>query len=532
MRAWIAVSVAALSLAVIGCGKGSISSRGSAEASNMLRYPIPTKPTSLDPAVVQDGDTIDLLQQVYEGLLKWGEDNRPAPNLAEKWEISEDGTEYTFHIKKGVKFSNGREMTAEDFKWSIDRACTGTFPREMADSYLGEIVGAKDVIQNKAKSVSGITTPDPYTVKIKIDKRRPYFLNKLTFPVSFVVAKESAPAVDEITKVEQMIGTGPFIAKSYDPNQVFTLVANKNYHGGAPKIEGIVRKIILDPQTRLNEFKSGQQDLVALERQDVEGLKKDAKFASQLHFYDRPAIWYVGLNVKEYPPFADVRVRRAFAMAINRDRIVNELLGGLVKKADCILPPGVLGHRDNTKMVEYNPAEAKKLLAEAGYPDGKGLPPLEIKFRDGRADIRTVAEAIQNDLKANLGISIGLKNKEWRAYLEENNAKKIPFFHMRWAADYLDPQNFLSLMLATTGEQNKTNWSNPEFDRLCAAADVEADEPKRLKMYADAEDIVLREIPWIPVYFQRDAELISPRVAGMRESLFGHLPHTTVTLTP
>lgn len=531
MRLLLPLAILAAVLGVVGCGKGDFSKRANEGKQNIFRYPIPTKPTSLDPAIVQDGDTIDLLQQVYEGLVKWGEDNKPQPNLAESWKVSDDGTTYTFKLKKGVKFFNGREVTAEDFKWSIERACNPKLTQGMARNYLIDIVGVADMLDGKANEVKGVRVVDPGTLEIKIDKPRPYFLGKLTYMVSYVVAKESVPADKEITDIKAMVGTGPFKPKSYENDQLFVLEANKDYHNGAPKIDGIERKVVLDPQTRLNEFKTGNADLVSLERQDVAALQADAQFKDQVKFFPRPSIWYVGMNLKEYPPFADVRVRQAFAMAIDRDRIVNQILGGINKKADTILPPGVIGHRDEATFPAYNPEKAKQLLAEAGYPGGKGLPPLEISFRDGRADIRIVAEAVQNDLKNVLGVNVAPRATEWRAYLEKHNVKKIPFFHMRWAADYLDPQNFLSFLLAGDGPENKTYYANPEFDRLCAQADTTQDEATRLKLYAQAEDICLKECAWIPIYFQMDAELISPRVQGLRESLFGHLPHTTVSLS-
>jgi oligopeptide transport system substrate-binding protein len=525
-----------LALLMVGCGKGGFSKAASAGKENVFRYPIPTKPTTLDPAIVQDGDTIDIIQQVFEGLVSWSTENKVIPNLAEKWTVSPDGKVYTFTLKKGVKFFNGDEVTADDFKFSIERACNPKFSKGMALNYLSDIVGVKERLTVPGtKDVKGVVVKDPYTLEITIDKPRPYFLGKLTYPVSFVISKKSAPEKDgeptEMTQVSQMVGTGAYKPVSYEEGQLFTMEANKAYHGGAPKIDRIERPVILDAQTRLNKFKSGELDLVALERQDVDALQKDPTYKSQLHSYLRPSIYYVGFNVKEYPAFANQKVRQAFAMAIDRDRIVDKILGGMNQKADTIIPPGVIGHRDKGALPAYDVAGAKKLLAEAGYPDGKGLPNFEIDFRESRPDVRIVAEAVQNDLKNNLGVNITPRAMEWRAFLEKHDANKVGFFHMRWAADYLDPQNFLSLLLSTTGAENHTYYSNPEFDKLCEQADSSMDNDLRMKLYAQAEDICLKDCAWVPIYYQRDVELISPRVSGLRESLFGHLPHTTVALT-
>ena len=524
-------AAAALSLLVAVCSKGNFSERANEGKGNIFRYPIVTNPTTLDPGFVQDGDTIDLLQQVFEGLVAWGPSNTVVPILCEKWDIEDGGKTYVFTIKKGIKFSNGREMTAEDIKWTYER---NTDPKLKSPTveYLYDIVGVKDKVEGNAPEISGIKVRDPYTLTITIDQPRAYFLGKLTYLIGGVMPKEACPADRRIEKAEEMVGTGPFIVKQYVPEQIVVLAANPNYHGGKPMIDGIERKVVKDAATRLAKYKAGEFDLVMLERQDVDSLKQDSKYASELKPFDRPVIWYIAMNQLKNPVFKDRRVRRAFAMAIDKDKIVNELLGGLNTVANGIIPPGVVGHRDKVNGLEYNPAEAKKLLAEAGFPDGKGFPEVEMYFREARPDIRIVAEAASSQLKQNLGVTAKLRTMEWGAYLDKWNNKEIPFYHMRWGADYLDPENFLSFMLATYGPENKLGYSNPEFDALCRKGDALPDGDERLKAYADAEDLVLQDAPWIPIYFQRDFELIRPNVKGLQESLFGHLPHRTVTLQP
>ncbi len=514
---------------IAGCGKGNYSQQNNSQKGNILRYPLPEL-TKLDPAMVQDGDTIDVIQQVFEGLVQWGEDSKVHPNLAEKWEVSKDGTVYTFHIKPGVKFSNGREVEAQDFKYSIERAADPKFASPTIATYLAAIVGMNERVNKKAPDVSGVKVVDKATLTITIDKPRPYFLGQLTYPVSFAVCKEALKDGAEITAVEQMIGTGPFIAKSFQPDQQITLTANKGYHEGAPKLDGIERPIIKDAMTRLNKFKNGELDITRIERQDIPGLKSDATFGSQIKYYDRPSLYYVGLNVGTYPPFKNKLVRQAFAMAIDKEHIVKDVLGGVNKVANSILPPGVVGFRENATDIKYNPTEAKRLLAQAGYPNGKGMPPLVLTHRDGQPDVALVAEAVVTELQTNLGIEVKTNKQAWTAYLDKHNKSQLDFFHMRWAADYLDPQNFLSTLLSTTGNENHNNYSNAAFDALCAQADTSMDEALRMQTYAKAEDMVLQDAPFIPIYFETAAELMSPRVKGIRESLFGHLPHTTTSL--
>jgi len=522
-------ALAVLCATMLACGKGSFSERAQEGKSNIFRYPIVTNPTSLDPGFVQDGDTIDLLQQVYEGLVAWGPDNTVVPILAEKWEVEDEGKTYVFTIKKGVKFSNGQELTAEDFKWTYER---NTDPKMQSPvvEYLYDIEGVREKVEGKAQEISGIVVRDPYTLAITIDQPRAYFLGKLTYMINSVLPKDGVPGDRRIENATEMIGTGPFTVTQYVPEQLVTLAANPSYHGGKPQIDGIERKVVKDPATRLAKYKAGEFDLVMLERQDVDALKKDTQFSSELKPFDRPAIWYIAMNQLQHPQFRDRRVRQAFAMAIDKEKIVNELLGGVNTVANSIIPPGVLGHRAEAKSLPFDPAAAQKLFAEAGFAGGKGFPEVEMYFREGRPDARIVAEAAASQLKQNLGVNVKLRTMEWGAYLDMYNQKEIPFYHMRWAADYLDPENFLSFMLATYGPENKLGYANAEFDALCRKGDALMDEAERLKVYAQAEDLVLQDAPWIPIYFQRDFELIKPNVKGLRESLFGHLPHTTVRL--
>lgn len=535
MKRSLFLAFVAAALILPGCGKGNFSQEANKGKSNILRYAIPNKPTSLDPGKVRDGDTIDMIQQVYEGLITWSEDNKPVGLLAESWTTEQDGKVYIFKIKQGVKFHNGRELKAEDFVYTWNRNANPALQSTMAEAYMSDVMGVMDVVKGTAKEISGVKAVDDYTLRVELDQPRPYFLGKMTYPVFSVIAKEAQNGGSEMTKPENMIGTGAFKAKEYIAEQVMKLEANKDYHGGAPALEGMERPIILDPTTRLAKFKSGELDILLLQREEVDGLKKDTKFASMLKTYNRPAIWYVGIAPSGlYKPFADRRVRQAFAMAIDRQTIVNNYLGGINQEAHTIIPPGVFGNREKSpSTIPFDPEGAKKLLAEAGYPGGKGMPELEIRCRQGYKDISRVAESVASQIKATLGVTVKVRETEWKAYLERDNRGENAFFHMRWAADYLDPQNFISQMLASFGPENHFGYKNDQVDALCRQADAmpETKNDERAKLYQQAEDLILQDAVWVPIYFQRDVELVSPRISGMRESLFGHLPHTKTRLS-
>jgi ABC-type transport system substrate-binding protein len=514
---------------------------GAAVSANVFRYPLTTEPTDYDPARVQDGTTIDLLQQIFEGLVKWSEQNEIVPNLAEKWKVSPDGKTYTFTLKKGVKFHNGREMTAEDFKYSLERACDPATQSQTSSSYLKDIVGAMDKINGKATEISGIKVIDPYTLSITIDAFKPYWLGNMTYPTGYVVCKEAIEQNGNVLDHKAAVGTGPFKLAEVRAGYEVTLAAHPDYHGGKPKLDFIARPILKDANTRLSKYEADELDLVVIAPGDLDRVQQDAKLKAEMKSFARPAIWYVGMN-QDAPgsPFKKKEVRQAFAMAIDPQEVIRVALKGQADLANGILPPGVLGHNPNVKPLPYDPAKAKQLLAQAGYPDGKGFPTLTFSFRQDQPEVGAGAQVVAQQLKKNLGINLQLRPMEWGQFLKERSDKTMPLSYLRWAADYLDAQNFLSLLLHSsqlingqeTNPENGVGYNNPVFDRLCEQADVERDPQKRIALYQQAEQLMLEDAPWRPLYFQRDVELIKPRVKGLRDSLFGHLPHTTTQVMP
>lgn len=521
-----------LPLGLMGCGKSNFNNSGATAKTGIFRYPIINKATTMDPGKVQDGDTIDVIQQVYEGLVGWNEKSEVSPRLAEKWELTDGGRTYVFHLRKDAKFTSGRPVTAEDFKRCVERNCDPKLHSQTVSTYLTDIVGVRDMIDRKAQAISGIKVIDPNTLSITIDKPRPYFLGKLTYPCAFVFDLERLKdASKEITAIDEMVGTGPFKFKDVQIEQQVTMVANDGYWDGKPALREIQRPYMPDPSTRLNAYKNGTLDLVQLERADIAPLQKDAQFKGDVKLFDRAAMHYVGFNVRTgYKPLQDARVRQALAMAIDKDAIVNDTLGGVNRRADSIVPPGCFGFRENVKKVPYDVTQAKKLLAQAGYPDGKGFPKMEMSYRNNRPDIRLVAEAVGAQWAKNLGIKTTFRALEWATYLDIHNKGELPLFHMRWGADYPDAENFLSTLLASYGNENKIGYVNPTYDALCRQADTSGDPEVRKRLYAQAEDLVLWDAPFIPIYFQRDAELVRPSVKGLRDSIFGHLPHAKVTV--
>ena len=526
-------------LLLAGCGgKGAAPEPGSA---NTLRYALISEPTTLDPAMVEDGATIDLLQNVFEGLVAWSEDNRIVPNLAERWDVTPDGKSYTFHLRKGVKFHNGREVTADDFKYSIERACDPNLNSPTAANYLKDIVGAMARIDRKPgiSEVSGVRAVNKYTLRITIDAYKPYWLGNMTYPAAFVVCKEAIKKGAHIDE-RSAIGTGPFKLASYKRGYSVMLDANPDYYAGRPKLDHILRPILKDSTTRMENYETGKLDIVDVSPHDLDRIRKDPDLKAQLHAFPRAAVWYLGTNsTPAGSPFARPDVRRAFAYAIDKTEIVKLALKGEATPARGIVPPGIPDYRPRINPIAFDPIKARSLLAAAGYPDGKGFPTIPLCFRNDMAQVADTAQVIQNQLKRNLHVNIELRPTEWGQLLSQGENKSLPLVHIRWAADYLDPQDFLSIMLHTDHRvngksdhpQNQYGYSNPSFDRLCDAADVDRNPTRRMAEYAQAEQIAIDDAPWATLYYQKDLELVKPRVAAIRDSLFGHLPFTTTTVS-
>ncbi len=511
--------------------------------SNTLHYALTAEATTLDPATVQDGTTIDLLQCIFEGLVKWDEKNRIVPGMAEKWEISPDGKTYTFHIRHGVKFHNGREMTADDVKYSFERSCDPATKSQTASDYLKDIVGAADRIANKSgvSDISGIKVVDPYTLTIAIDSPKPYWLGNMTYPTGYVVCKEEISRTGGVVSDLSASGTGPFKLAEYKGNYRIVLAANPDYYGGRPKLDFIERPVMIDANLRLNNYEAGKLDIVDLSPRDLDRVSSDPKMSSDLKEFPRAATWYLGLNT-DAPgsPFGKREVRQAFAMAIDKPEIIRVALKGKADLANAIVPPGMDSYAPKITPLPYDPAQAKMLLAKAGFPEGRGFPTLTLSFRQDMPWVADTSQIVASQLKTNLGITVQLRPMEWGVFLKERTAKSMAFSHLRWGADYLDPQNFLSVLLHSSKKvngiedhpENGVGYSSPEFDRLCDQADVESDVPKRMALYAQAEQIAVNDAPWVPIYYQRDLELIKPRVGHLRDALLGHLPHVTTTVQP
>jgi oligopeptide transport system substrate-binding protein len=526
----IRVAAVLLALGAWGCARRTGASATGDADRRTLRLAQTAEPTTFDPALVQDGPTIEVLMHLYDGLVQWTTENKLAPAIAERWEVGENGRLYTFHLRPDVKFSNGRTVTAADFVYGMTRALLPAARSSVAMTYLNDIVGARAVADGKATTLDGVTAVDDHTLRIKIDAPKAYFLSKLTYPTAYAVCREAIEGNGGQIDERNVVGTGPFRLGEYRRGEHLLLVANDTYFEGRPKLDQIDRLIVLDAGTRHQMYEAGQLDIVDVSTADLEQDQRDARLSKELRKFDRPAVFYCAMNQTAFPPFRDRRVRQAFNEAIDRRRLIQTVLMGVNQPAEGIVPPGVPGYDAAFKGLDFDPAQARRLLGEAGYPDGKGFPALTLTFRERVPDIKRSAEVVAEMLRTNLGVTVTLHELEWGKFLAERNRGSMPFYFLRWMADYLDPQNFLSVMLHSGAPENTIGYHNPTFDRLCDQADTMQDPQRRLALYHQAETLVVQDAAWVPIYFQKDVELWNPRLQGVEDMLLGHLPHKRTTL--
>ncbi len=520
-------------LSLSGCGH-----KKAGPTSNTFHIAMTASPTTFDPAMVQDGTTIDMLQQVFEGLVEWTTDNKLAPALASSWDVSKDGLTYTFHMRPGVKFQDGSPLTAQDVYDSMRRALDPKLKSQVAITYLGDIVGAKELNIGKTTQLSGVKVIDPQTVAITIVKPKAYWIYTLTYPTAYPISKAEVSSASgpggtlTDTDVAKGAGTGPFQVSSYVKDSKVELKAYSSYWGGAPKLAGQERLVVTQSNTRHGLYISGQLDILQyVTPGDLDNDSKDATLKSQVQQFPRASTYYIGLNQKAFPAFKDVRVRQAFAYATDKQKIIQVVFAGQRDIAQDILPKGIPGYDPNFQGLPYDPAKAKQLLAQAGYPDGKNFPTIPIYCRDDDPNLPKTIDVIRQMWHDNLGVTVQSSPIDWGVLLDREDKNTLECYHIRWAADYLDPQDYYSVLLRTGSAEDHVSYSNPQYDKLCDAADVSQDAKARFALYRQAARIAADEVPMIPLYYQKDVELVKPYVHNIDDSLMGHLPYKNVTLS-
>ncbi len=470
-------------------------------------------PETLDPAVAQDVTSWTYLLQIYSGLVRLNDKLEVEPDIAKSWTVSNGGRTYTFSLRDNARFQDGQPITAQDFKYSLERALDPRTRSPVAATYLGDIVGASDRLQGKASSVSGIVVIDAHTLQITIDSPKTYFLSKLTYPTAFVVDQRNVES--GASWYMHPNGSGPFMLKSWQPNQQIVLVRNPNYYRSGPTLNEV--DYYIGPQSALSLYQQGKLDVAPVGVGDIARVTDPQNpLHDQLKTIPQLSFSYIGFNVHQ-KPFDDPKVRLAFAYATNKKALVNGLLRGSRTVANGVLPPGLPGHDPSFTGIPFDPAEAKRLIAESSYRSVDALPPIVLSVPGGSGQ---VAEAFATMYHQTLGVTIQVVQLQ-NTFFDDLAQHRVQMFFLGWAADYPDPQDFVDLLFNGSSPSNETGYDSPKVDDLLARAAAEPDTQRRLALYREAEKQIIDDCPVIPLYFDTEYDLVRPSVKGLQITPMG-----------
>jgi oligopeptide transport system substrate-binding protein len=500
----------ALLLIVVSC-KTAPDSDSSASGSH-FRVNLGTEPPSLDWSLATDGVSFNVITNLMVGLTEFTRDLKPAPVIAKSWDIAEGGKRIIFHLRDDVLWSDGQKVRAQDFEYSWKRLLNPKTASEYA-YILFDLVNAQEFHEGKLADAGelGVRALDDVTLEVKLRHPASYFLSLTTFEVTFPQRQDIVEAFESRwTDPEHIVTNGPFTLASWKHENEIQLRANPKYFLGKPVMDRITMLMVSEKTTALAMYEQGQLDFI--DNHSIPTLEKK-RIAKQRGFHHVPQLrgYYYGFATHR-KPFNDPRVRKAFAMAIDRDTFPKILQGG-EKPASSWIPPGMLAH--NSKIgVHFNPPEARRLLREAGYPDGKGFPQVVLAYNT-EEDHKLVAEAVQSMWQRNLGVIVRLDNQEWKVYLKNLQNDPPHIFRLGWGADYPDPDNFMKLFTAGSGNNN-TRWKNPRYDQLLDLAARELDGKKRVKLYDEAQRILVEtDLPIVPLFWTSESTLLNPRFTGL-----------------
>lgn len=523
---------------LLGCSKSTQKPNQSGSIPQILHLGNGAEPMGLDPQIVTGVPEHHIISALIEGLVTENKKNlNPEPGTAERWETSEDGLVWKFHLREDAKWSNGDPVTANDFVQSYQRMLTPSLGSQYA--YMLHVVkNAEAYNSGKLKDFSqvGFEAINDKQLNITLKAPTPYFLSLLNhyswFPVHIPSIKKHG-GIDKPdnrwTLPGNFVGNGPFILDKWEINKVIVVKKSSTYWDRKTvKLEEIHFHPISDVEVEERAFRSGQihvSNTIPLNKIEVYR-KKDA---GKLRIDTYLGTYFYRLNTKR-KPLDDKRVRMALALAVDRESIVRNIHYRTVKVAGNITPPGTGGYTYQGSPLKYDPDKARQLLAEAGFPGGQGFPKLSVLYNSSEQH-RRMAEVIQQMWKKNLGIEIELANEEWKVYLKTSQEMDYDISRAGWIGDYPDANTFLDMWL-TDGGNNYTGFSLVEYDKLIADAANAPSVEARLALFQKAEGLLMEEMPILPIYFYTARYLINPRVREWHPTILNHHPYKHVYLAP
>ena len=471
------------------------------------------EPPTLDPHLTVSTESAIYVVEIYGGLVTIDKNLQVVPDLAKDWEISNGGKTYTFHLREDAKFHNGKPVTAQDFKWSLERVAEPATLSPVVDVYLGDIEGFQDKIEGRTDSIPAIKVIDDHTLSITIDAPKVFFLSKLTYPTAFVLDRENVEGNEKW--FNQPNGTGPFKLGEYAPGEIIRLERNDLYHLGPAKLAGV--EFSLSGGDSLLMYENDELHVTGVGLINLASILDPSNPLSEDVIQAPPGfdISYFGMNTNE-PPFDDVKVRQAINYAADRATLAKVLLEDLVVPAKGILPPALPGYSPNIRGYDYDPEKARQLMRESKYGDNLDELPRIVLTLPGSfgATVGPVIEALVQMWRENLGIEMEILQTEWAIFLQDLHEERFQMFGgLGWIADYPDPENFLDGLFYSTSSNNNTKYSNPEVDALLEKARVEQDQAVRFETYHQVEQMIMDDAPWVPLWHGNGGyALLKPQV--------------------
>ncbi len=535
-RVSLAIIITCL-ISMAGCSSESPSSGQTAANANILHLGNGAEPQDLDPHVVTGSIEHNIVNALLEGLVgKDPIDLSPLPAVAESWEVLDDGKSYLFHLRANARWSNNDPVTAHDFVYAWKRALMPALGNQYA-YMLYPVLNAEKFNKGEISDFSqvGVHAIDDRTLQVHLSSSTPYFLGLLdhdsTFPLHRATI-EKFGTIDtrgsEWTRAGNYVGNGPFMLTQWEQNRVIVVEKNPYYWDAATvKLDAIHFYPVEQLNTEERMFRTGQLQITyGMPEEKISAYLQDNPDLIKIHPY--LGTYFYRLNTT-IPPLNDVRVRRALAMSIDRESIVKNVTKGGQIPAYTLTPPDTLGYTARAA-IPYDIEQARQLLAEAGYPDGRGFPVLQLLYNTLETH-QKIAVAIQQMWKQALNIDITLQNQEWKVFLDNERIMNFQITRASWIGDYIDPNTFLDMFL-TDGGNNKSGWSNPHYDEMIAKAANTPDQQQRYELFQQAEEILMNEVPIIPVYTYSRVYLQSPEVKGWHSNIMDYHPYKYVYLEP
>jgi len=467
-------------------------------------------PITLDPATSGDMNSHVYVMHLYSGLVGLDEQMQVEPDIAKSWTISEGGTRYIFELRDDVLFHSGKAVTAQDFKYSWERACNPSTGSRTAAIYLADIVGARDVIDGIETQIRGVTVIGEYTLQVDIEAPRSYFIDKLTYPTAYVVDSESVARGADWWR--QPNGTGPFKLSVWQPGSLVELESNTDYYGSKPLVEAVQFHLLAGVPMSL--YERGEIDVVSVSSPYIDQVT-DPTNPLHLELQSTPelSLFYLGFDVTK-PPFDDVNVRLAFCHAVDRERIVSAVFNDSVGLAQGILPAGMPGYDLTLQPYEYDPELARELLAKSSYGSAEALPPVTVTVSGYANDVPSYIAAALYGWQQNLGVTASVRQLEPEVFLYYLESERDEAFSMGWVADYPSPHNFLATLFGAGETFNISGYENEEFEALLRKAASEVDDDLRLEFYRQAERLIVADAPCLPLTNGSNHVLVKPYVSG------------------